>query len=63
MAKHIQTIVKANLSETVKTGGCGNANLLVNPHAKRLAPQVTKFALSKYLLSEKKSHIGYQEPT
>ncbi|NLP44767.1 MAG: six-cysteine peptide SCIFF [Peptococcaceae bacterium] len=23
MAKHIQTIIKGNLSETVKTGGCG----------------------------------------
>ncbi|MHB8073512.1 six-cysteine peptide SCIFF [Desulfosporosinus fructosivorans] len=23
MAKHIQTIVKTNLSATVKTGGCG----------------------------------------
>lgn len=23
MAKHIQTVIKANLSETVKTGGCG----------------------------------------
>jgi len=23
MTKHIQTIVKANLSATVKTGGCG----------------------------------------
>lgn len=23
MAKHIQTVVKANLSATLKTGGCG----------------------------------------
>lgn len=37
MAKHIQTIVKANLSETVKTGVAENANLHANPHAKRLA--------------------------